>query len=119
MVKTSLYPKRYRINGIYIYGELIGDRDTLSRFFNTRFYSEARIWFNHDEINEFVMVELGDDWKSNLYYVTKRKQRLIQDAVNFVDDSTNDFRDKFEEKWFKDIWNIMKNWKKKKIKSKK
>ena len=95
MVKTSLYPKRYRINGIYIYGELIGDRDTLSRFFNTRFYSEARIWFNHDEINEFVMVELGDDWKSNLYYVTKRKQRLIQDAVNFVDDSTNYFRDKF------------------------
>ena len=119
MVKTSLYPKRYRINGIYIYGELIGDRDTLSRFFNTRFYSEARIWFNHDEINEFVMVELGDDWKSNLYYVTKRKQRLIQDAVNFVDDSTNDFRDKFEEKWSKDIWNIMKNWKKKTIKSKK
>ena len=119
MVKTSLYPKRYRINGIYIYGDLIGDRDTLSRFFNTRFYSEARIWFNHDEINEFVMVELGDDWKSNLYYVTKRKQRLIQDAVNFVDDSTNDFRDKFEEKWFKDIWNIMKNWKKKTIKSKK
>ena len=119
MVKTSLYPKRYRINGIYIYGELIGDRDTLSRFFNTRFYSEARIWFNHDEINEFVMVELGDDWKSNLYYVTKRKQRLIQDAVNFVDDSTNDFRDKFEEKWFKEICNIMKNWKKKTIKSKK
>ena len=119
MVKTNLYPKRYKINGIYVHGELIGDRDTLSRFFNTRCYSEARIWFNLDQINEFMKVELGDDSKSNLYYLTKRKQILIQDSVNFVDDSKNDFRNKFEEKWFKDIWLIMKNWKKKTNKSKK
>lgn len=112
LVKRDKSSTIYNINGIHIQHQVIGDMDNLAKFFESLFYQEARKWFNGTQIHEFSLVEIGDDWRSHLYYVMKRKQKLIVEAINFVaNDYANDFGGGFEEKWYRGIAYIMRNWK--------